>query len=108
MGRASAARPPHFLTADQERTVRRALLGGATRTEAAELAGITRQRLDTRLRDQLADIRVGQGRREQRRQREPDPTPEEIAIRAAAIRETWSEEEANRRRSHFSGPLPDA
>lgn len=29
---------------------------------------------------------------------EPDPTPEELAERCAAVRETWSEEETERRR----------
>jgi len=103
--------PPRaeLLTPEQERTVRAALLSGATRTEAAAMVGITRQRLDTRLRDQLADVRVGRGRRERnqrsRWQEVDDPDPETIAARAAEIRSRWTEEEANLRRLNFSGPL---
>jgi hypothetical protein len=85
-------RLPELLTPEQERIVREALVGGATRHEAAALIGITRQRLDTRLRDQLKDLRVGQGRRERNRQPQADPEPWEIALRAAAIRRTWPPE----------------
>lgn len=104
--------PPRaeLLTPDQEREVRAALADGATRTEAAAMIGVTRRRLDTRLRDQLADVRVGQGRRERnqrtRWQAIVDPDEQTIAARAAAIRAGWSDEEANLRRLNFSGPLP--
>lgn len=60
-----------------------------TRCEAAAEIGITRQLLDTRLRDQLADVRVGRGRRERRRAM-TDPTPEEIRLRAALVRRSWT------------------
>lgn len=46
--------------------------------------------LDTRLRDQLKDLRVGRGRRELKRERIVDPTPEEIKARAAIVRRSWS------------------
>lgn len=89
-------RPPELLTPDQEAIVRQALIAGATRSEAAELIGITRRRLDTRLRDQLRDLRVGRGRRERNLRTQwnhtPDPDPETIALRAAAIRRTWPAE----------------
>lgn len=78
-----------WLTPAQEETVRKALLSGATRDEAAAAIGISRSRLDTRLRDQLSGLRVGRGRRERRRGPQPDPTPDEIALRAAAIRRSW-------------------
>lgn len=100
---------PELLTNEQAKKAREALLAGATRTEAAALIGVSRRRLDTRLNDQLADVRVGQGRRERdqrsRWQAADDPTPEEIAARAAEIRSRWTEEEANLRRLNFSGPL---
>jgi len=81
------------------------ILAGATRDETAALVGITRRRLDTRLRDQLADLRVGQGRRELDRSVRPDPTPAEIAERSAEVRAMWSESETDARRQNFSGPL---
>lgn len=97
-------RPAYYLTADQERTVRAAITGGATRNQAAALIGITRQHLDTRFRDQLRDLRVGQGRRSKDDGGDWDLTEEQIDERAAAIRATWSEGEADSRRLHFSGP----
>lgn len=97
-------RPPHYLTAQQERAVRAALKRGASRDDAAALIGITRSHLDTRLRDQLRDLRVGQGRRSTADGGDWDLTEEEIQRRADAIRATWSEEEASTRRLNFSGP----
>lgn len=93
-------RPPRLLTPDQERIIRDAITDGATRDEAAALAGITRQWLDTRMRDQLADLRVGRGRREQKQKRGIDPTPAEIAMRAAAVRSTWPPERWGIKPSH--------
>ena len=87
---------PQLLSPEQEAIVREALIGGATRCEAAALIGITRQLLDTRLRagEQLGDLRVGRGRRRGggAAERGPDPTPEEIAFRAAMIRRSWGPE----------------
>jgi len=97
----SAKRP---LTPREERTLREALVSGATRVEAAAAAGITRQLLDTRLRDQLADVRVGQGRREQRRVY-VDPTPEEIEKRKLEVQALWTDADREERRLNFSGPL---
>lgn len=93
-----------LLTADQELLIRAALEAGMTRDEAAAAAGISRSRLDTRLRDQLADLRVGQGRRERRRGY-VDPTPEEIEQRAAEVRARWTDDERHERRMNFSGPM---
>jgi hypothetical protein len=45
--------------------------------------------LEQRLRDQLKDLRVGRGRRERARVY-VDPTPEEIRLRAAMVRRTWT------------------
>ena len=69
--------------------MRAALLAGMTRDEAAASIGITRSMLDTRLRDQLKDLRVGRGRRERPRA-SIDPTPEEIRLRSALVRRTWT------------------
>ncbi len=98
---------PRLLSRRQEETIRAALIRGYTRDEAAALAGITRRRLDTRLRDQLRDVRVGQGRRERERRSEDDPSPEEIAQRAAAIRATWDAITEQERRVNFSGERPE-
>ena len=102
--RRSAAAAKRPLTPEEERTLREALAGGATRNEAAAAAGITRQLLDTRLRDQLADVRVGQGRRERRRVT-VDPTPEEIEQRKREVQALWTEDDRADRRLNFSGPL---
>ena len=92
-------------TADR---LRRLLIAGATRDEAAALVGITRRRLDTRLADQLADVRVGQGRQGRSRARageDNDPDPEEIRRRAAIVRAGWTEEEREAKWCPgFSGP----
>jgi len=100
------APPFRLLTAAQCRTIRKALTSGATRDEAAFAAGITRRLLDTRLRDQLADVRVGQGRRPAKK-RGHDPTPEEIARTAEIIRSRWSDDTERARRCNFSGILPE-
>ena len=104
-GRPGDRRPGRFqpLTVEQEERVRTARAAGATRDEAAAAAGITRSRLDTRLRDQLADVRVGQGRRERRREY-VYPTPEEIEQRKLEVQARWSEEDRAERRLNFSGP----
>jgi hypothetical protein len=83
-----------LLTAAQLKAVREALAAGATRDEAAIAAGISRRLLDTRLRDQLADVRVGRGRGGGRwpRKGPPPPTPEEIRWAAALVRESWGPE----------------
>lgn len=96
-----ARNPRKPLTPEQCDLIRRAIRGGATRDEAAALAGIARRTLDTRLNDQLVDLRVGQGRQSPNRRRdergyllsdEPDPTPELIALRAAEVRRSWPPE----------------
>ena len=81
-----------WLTPEQEQRLRAALLAGMTRDQAAAAVGLTRQFVDTRLRDQLRDVRVGRGRREKRREPTVDPTPEQIRIRAAMLRRSWSED----------------
>lgn len=95
-----------LLTASQLRTIRKALAAGATRDEAAFAAGITRRLLDTRLRDQLADVRVGQGRRGLTPRGE-DPTPEEIARTTEIIRSRWNEDTERARKCNFTGLLPE-
>lgn len=65
------------------------MAAGSTRDEAARAAGISRSMLEQRLRDQLKDLRVGRGRRERTRAY-VDPTPEEIRLRAAMVRRTWT------------------
>ena len=74
-----------LLTPDQERIVREAIRDGLTQDQAAFLAGITRRLLVTRLADQLADVRVGQGRGPKRRG-DCDPTEAEIERMKRAIR----------------------
>ncbi|NBW85453.1 MAG: hypothetical protein EBR23_01130 [Planctomycetia bacterium] len=95
-----------LLTPAQLRTIRMALESGSTRDEAAFLAGITRRLLDTRLRDQLADVRVGQGRRG-RTKPGTDPTPEEIARTTEIIRSRWTDDTERARRRNFTGLLPE-
>jgi len=74
-----------LLTPTQEQIVRDAIARGLTQDEAAWLAGVSRRLLVTRLQDQLADVRIGQGRGKKRRG-EVDPTEEEIEAMKAAIR----------------------
>jgi hypothetical protein len=86
---------PRLLTPEQEQTVRAALAAGESRDRAAALAGISRRRLDSRLRDQLADVRVGRGRGGGRRFKAQEPLPpsrEEIRMRSAFVRENWGPE----------------
>lgn len=71
-----------FLTAGQEAVIRKAYARGASSAEAAFLAGVTVSVIQARLRDQIADLRRGQGRGG-RRGLAIDPTPEEIAERRA-------------------------
>lgn len=98
-----------YLAPDQEARARLAFAQGMRRDEVARLIGVSVSRLWMRLQDQLKDVRVGQGRgggpRRARHEREPDPTPEEIAERAAAIRATWTPEIEAERRLNFNGPL---
>lgn len=97
---------PQLLTADQERIVREALVSGSSRDEAAWLAGISRRRLDARLRDQLADVRVGQGRGGGAKKQEP-PSPEEIERMCEIIRSRWPDSVRAQRRRNFTGQLPE-
>jgi hypothetical protein len=108
--------PKKPLTAQQERRLRILITAGATRDEAAAEVGITRRHLDTRMMDQLRDLRVGQGRQRAGRKRGPggrlledwpELTPEELAARAAEVRESWTDEERERRRVNFSGHSVD-
>ena len=106
---ARRSRPAYYLPPYVERAVRSALARGATREQVARLVGITRSQLDTRLRDQLADVRVGQGRRGRQDGGEWEIDVAEIYRRAAKIQEAWSEDERESRRvGNFSGPIDDA
>lgn len=78
-----------LLTPEQERIVRETIAEGETRSEAAFRAGITAQFLETRMRDQLADLRVGKGCGGGRRVI-VDPTFEEIRRRRLLVRSRWS------------------
>jgi hypothetical protein len=96
------------LTPDQEAAVRKALADGATRDQAAAIAGITRRMLDTRLRDQLADVRVGRGRgggRWQRVGKQTPPTPNEIRMAAALVRQAWTPERWGARTPDLLGEM---
>jgi hypothetical protein len=97
---------PQLLTPDQERIVREALVAGSSRDEAAWLAGISRRRLDARLRDQLRDVRVGQGRGGGAKGRDP-PSPEEIERMCELIRSRWTDSVRVQRRRNFTGQLPE-
>jgi len=94
-----------YLSPEQEAKAREMLLAGFSRDMAAQVIGVSSRLLAARLEDQLADLRVGQGRGKKTRQ--PDPTPEEIRERAAAVRRTWSPEEEEARRLNFTGPIDD-
>jgi len=72
------------LTAEQERIIRDAHARGLTQDDAAYLAGVSRRLLVTRLADQLADVRWGQGRGRKAR---ADPSQEEIERLKAEIRD---------------------
>lgn len=80
-----------LLTRAQEMRVRRLLADGATQAEAAAAVGVTRRRLCERLRDQLADVRVGRGRGGGGGKFQ-DLEVDEIYARAAALRQTWTPE----------------
>ncbi len=84
--------PTLWLTAAQVEAVRRAYAAGLTRTEAAWAAGVPRRQLDARLRDQLRDLRVGQGKRGRmpRRRRLAELTPEQLLEAIADVRSRWS------------------
>jgi hypothetical protein len=72
-----------LLTKQQEKLARAAFSRGATRDEVAFLIGVSRSILEGRMRDQLKDVRTGQGRHSYRRR--ADPTEEEIAKRIEEI-----------------------
>jgi hypothetical protein len=108
MSRLSRFRPK-AITPEQERLLRQYLLDdGMTRCEAAAAVGITRQLLDSKLRNEMKDVRVGRGRRGRTRRPEIDPDEDEIARRAAEIRARWTPEEEQERRTNFSGPVDGA
>jgi hypothetical protein len=75
------------LTNGQLVAIREALAAGGTRDQAAAAAGIRRSLLDRHLRHggQLAGLRGGR----RWRPRAADPTPAEIAVRAAEVRSRW-------------------
>jgi hypothetical protein len=99
---------PHarqWLTPAQERKARRLFARRVFRDDVAAAIGVTPERLTQRLRDQLADVRVGRGGRGGKA-RQADPTPEEIAAQLAAIREGWDDAtRAERWVGRFAGPV---
>lgn len=106
MGRLPPQCRPQLLTEDQERIIREALVSGSSRDEAAWLAGISRRRLDARLRDQLRDVRVGQGRGGGAKKSDP-PTRDEIERMCEIIRSRWTDSVRASRRRNFTGQLPE-
>lgn len=78
-----------LLSADQERTARELWIAGGSRDEVARAVGVTIDVLQARMADQLKDL-PRRGRGGNRRDPQPDPTPEEIAARAAELRATWT------------------
>lgn len=75
-----------LLTYAQQKIVRDAIREGHSQAEAAWLAGISLRLLQTRMLDQLTDVRSGRGRRGTKRLPIVDPTPEEIEKLKAEIR----------------------
>ena len=77
-----------MLTPEQERIARAALAAGATAASAAISAGISYQRIKWALYEtgQLADVRVGQGRRGSVRPIYQCCDPTEAEIEAAKLR----------------------
>jgi hypothetical protein len=71
-----------FLTPEQEAVVRKTYARGGTSAEMAFVAGVCTSLIYARMKDQIKDLRRGQGRGG-RRGGQVDPTPEEIAIRKA-------------------------
>jgi hypothetical protein len=74
-----------LLSKEQETAARAAFARGATRDEVAFQIGVSRSILEGRLRDQLRDVRTGQGKHSNRRT--VDPTPDEITQRIAEVHE---------------------
>jgi transposase len=72
-----------LLTREQEALARAAFARGATRDEVAFLLGVSRSILEGRMKDQLRDVRPGQGRHSNRRTE--DPSPAEIEQRIEEI-----------------------
>jgi hypothetical protein len=71
-----------YLTPEQEAAVRKSYARGGTSSEMAFVAGVCTSLIYARMKDQIKDLRRGQGRGG-RRGPPVDPTPEEIAIRRA-------------------------
>jgi hypothetical protein len=102
------------LTAAQERIVRRAIAGGATRAEAAAAAGVPVKRVYRALHAELSDLPPG--KHGPRPGVEYPPQPEfvdipidEIYRRAAELRaERWSEDETATRWNPRFVPLSDS
>ena len=88
-------RPPpparRYLAPEIEAKVRELWLAGASRDEVARAAGLSVDTLRLRLHDQLADL-PRRGRGGNHRAPTPDPTPDEIAARAAELRRSWTPE----------------
>jgi hypothetical protein len=72
-----------LLSKEQETAARAAFARGATRDEVAFQIGVSRSIIEGRLRDQLRDVRTGQGKHSNRRT--VDPTPDEITQRIAEV-----------------------
>jgi hypothetical protein len=75
----------------QERAVRASLTDGGSWSEAAAAAGVSYSLIRQRRHDQFADVAIRRGAG--RKARRADPSPEEIALRAAEVRGRWTEAE---------------
>jgi hypothetical protein len=78
-----------FLTAEQLELSRKLWADGASRDEVCRAIGVTVDRFNARLRDQLADL-PRRGRGGSWRGPTPDPTPAEIALACAEFRKNWT------------------
>lgn len=114
MRRSRTANGERILTAAQERVVRRAIAGGATRAEAAAAAGVPVKRVYRALHAELADLPPGKHGPRPGVEYPPQPEfvdipVEEIYRRAAELRaERWSEDEAAGRWNPRFVPFDDS
>lgn len=114
MSRRRRAAPERVLTADEERIVRRAIAGGATRAEAAAAAGVPVKRVYRALHSELRDLPPGKHGPRPGVEYPPQPEfvdipVEEIYRRAAELRaERWSEDEQASRWNPRFTPSADA
>lgn len=114
MRRSRFANADRILTTAEERVVRRAIAGGATRAEAAEAAGVPVKRVYRALHAELSDLPPGKHGPRPGVEYPPQPEfvdipVEEIYRRAAELRaERWGEDETQTRWNPRFVPLSDS